>query len=73
MSQAVRHALAEALGLVGEPANVDGPTVDVQGAAALLHTTVRGIYVRRQRGKMPRPICRKPLVWRTADVLAMQG
>lgn len=46
-------------------------TVDVTGAAALLHTTVGAIYVRRARGKMPRPMTRRPLVWRTADVLAM--
>jgi hypothetical protein len=52
--------------------SMPGPTVDVAGAAALLHTTVGAIYVRRARGKMPRPISRKPLVWRTADVLAMK-
>lgn len=69
--QHVRHALAEALSLV-PAANTDGPTVDVAGAAALLHTSVGAVYVRRARGRMPRPISRRPLVWRTADVLAMK-
>jgi hypothetical protein len=66
----IRHALAEALGVVEVKAA--GPTVDVAGAAELLHCTRRSIYDRRRRGKMPRPINRKPLVWRTADVLAME-
>lgn len=72
-AKVVRHALAEALGLAGSAANADGRTVDVAGAAALLHTTPGAIYVRRQRGQMPTPITRRPLVWRTADVLAMEG
>lgn len=70
-SARVRHALAEALGVVEAPA-VDGATVDVDGAAQLLHCSRRAVYDRRRRGRMPRPISRKPLVWRTADVLAMR-
>lgn len=69
----IRHALAEALSLNPSAADVKGPTVNVAGAAALLHTTRGSIYMRRQRGLMPRPLTRKPLVWRTADVLAMKG
>lgn len=49
-----------------------GPTVDVSGAAALLHCSKRQIFNRRARGEMPTPISRRPLVWRTADVLAMK-
>lgn len=45
-------------------------TVDVDGAAALLHTTKRAIYERRRVGGMPTPISRRPLVWRKADLLA---
>jgi hypothetical protein len=68
---AVRHALAEALGV--EPvADVSLETVDVRGAAALLHTTAAAIYTRRHAGKMPRPISKRPLVWRRADLLAME-
>jgi hypothetical protein len=67
----VRHALAEALGVMPR-ADTSLETVDVAGAAALLHTTVRGIYDRRRCGKMPRPLTKRPLVWRTADVLAMR-
>src|SRR5881397_1054826 len=37
-------------------------TVDVEGAAALLKTTVRAIYERRRAGSMPTPITRRPLV-----------
>ena len=50
-----------------------GLTVDVKGAAALLHTTARAIYVRHQRGQMPRPLPGRRLVWRTADLLATKG
>lgn len=69
----MRHALAEALGLGGEPANADGPTVDVRGAARLLHTSVGAIYERRRVGKLPRPVTARPLVWRVSDILAMKG
>jgi hypothetical protein len=44
-------------------------TVDVKGAAALLHTTPRAIYQRRHAGQMPTPVSRRPLVWRKADLL----
>ena len=70
-----RHALAEALG-VSAPANVpviDGPTVDVEGAAALLKCIVSSIYTRRCRGQLPRPISARPLVWRVADLLALKA
>lgn len=67
----VRHALAEALGIVEEEALPD-ETVDVAGAARLLHTTVRAIYERRRVGKMPTPMTKRPLVWRKADVLAIE-
>lgn len=46
-------------------------TVDVAGAAALLKTTVRGIYQRRHAGQMPVPLSRRPLVWRRADLLKL--
>lgn len=47
-----------------------GDTVDVKGAAKLLRTTPRAIYVRHQRGQMPRPIRgAKRLLWRKADVI----
>lgn len=64
----VRHALAEALGVVDQ-ADTDGDTVDVAGAAALLHTTVRAIYQRRHEGQMPTPLTKRPLVWRKADLI----
>lgn len=66
------HALAAALGILEQP-RAQQATVNVAQAAALLHTTVRAIYVRRARKQMPVPLSRKPLVWRTADVLAMKG
>lgn len=45
-------------------------TVDVKEAARLLHTTPRVIYVRHQRGQMPRPLPgSRRLVWRKADLL----
>lgn len=68
MSTKPIHALAAALGMI-EEADTSGETVDVRGAAALLHTSVRAIYVRRQVGKMPVPVTRRPLVWRKADLL----
>jgi hypothetical protein len=62
-------ALAQALG-IGLAANVDGPTVDVEGAAVLLHCTPRAVYVRHQRGQMPKPLPgARRLVWRVADLL----
>jgi hypothetical protein len=64
---AVRHALAEALGVADVDTSLE--TVDVAGAAKLLHTTVRGIYQRRHAGQMPVPVTRRPLVWRKADLL----
>jgi len=65
----VRHALAEALG-VAEPVDISLETVDVKGAAALLHTTPRVIYVRHQRGQMPKPLPgSRRLIWRKADLL----
>jgi hypothetical protein len=67
----IRHALAEALGVVEVKAA--GPTWTWTGRRALLHCTKRAIYDRRRRGKMPRPLTKKPLVWKTADVLAMRG
>jgi hypothetical protein len=48
---------------------VPAETVDVAGAAALLHTTVRAIYQRRHEGQMPTPLTRRPLVWRKADLI----
>ena len=48
---------------------IDDTTVDVEGAALLLHTTAEGIYSRRARGQLPPPLCRKPLVCRKADLL----
>lgn len=48
----------------------ESETVDVKGAAALLHTTVPAIYERRRRGQMPPPVRgAKRLVWRKADLL----
>lgn len=46
-------------------------TVNVEGAAKLLHTTVRAIYERRRIGQMPTPISRRPLVWRRVDLLKL--
>lgn len=66
------HALAAALGIEEKP-DTKLETVGVAGAARLLHTSKGSIYMRRARGQMPRPLSRRPLVWRTADVLAMKG
>lgn len=69
----VRHALMEAVRL--DPDRVETgdllETVDLEGAAAILHTSPRAVYTRYSRGKMPRPITRKPLVWRRADLLRL--
>lgn len=62
------HALAAALGVTEQP-RTEGPTVDVAGAARLLHVSIQSIYSRRRDGKLPRPIQRRPLVWRVADLL----
>ena len=64
----IRHALAEALGIEPE-ADTSLETVDVAGAAALLHTTRRAIYVRHQQGAMPRKLPGRRLIWRKADLL----
>jgi hypothetical protein len=73
----VRHALAEALTLDNNYAEdlikAASETVDVAGAAVLLKTTPRAIYVRHQRGQMPDPIRgAKRLLWRKADLLATE-
>lgn len=70
LSAPVRHALAEALGVTAAPA-LDGPTVGVDGAAALLKCSRSAIYIRRSRGQLPRPVTARPLVWRVADLLKM--
>jgi hypothetical protein len=46
-------------------------TVDVEGAAQLLKTTQGAIYARHRRGKMPRRLPGRRLVWRTADLLRL--
>ena len=59
-----------AVALERQSAANDAETVDVKGAAKLLHTTPRVIYVRHERGQMPRPLPgSKRLVWRKADLL----
>jgi hypothetical protein len=51
-------------------ASVAGDTVDVKGAAVILKTSERGIYLRHQKGQMPRPIPgSRRLIWRRADLL----
>lgn len=60
--KAVREAVAEAM-------NTSAETVDVNGAAALLHTTPQAIRMRSQRGQMPRRLPGRRLIWRKADVL----
>lgn len=55
---------------IAPPAEV-GETVDVEGAARLLKTTQGGIYARHRRGKMPRRLPGRRLVWRTADLLRL--
>jgi len=66
----VRHALAEALGVADVDTSLE--TVDVAGAAKLLHTTKKGIYERRRMSQMPVPLSRRPLVWRKADILNLR-
>src|ERR1041384_2680852 len=73
---AVRHALAEALRLDPTAVGFDDPfleTVDGEGAAKLLQTTPRAVYVRHQRGQMPRPVggakgAKGRPLWRQADL-----
>ena len=48
-------------------------TVDVAGVARLLFTTEEAVIKMRQRGQLPRPIRKKPAVWRIDDILAMMG
>ena len=60
--RAVREAVTEAL-------NTSIETVDVKGAAALLHTTPKAIYTRYSRGQMPRKLLGRRLVWRKSDLL----
>lgn len=66
----IRDELRALRKLAEGPQGAPGETVDVAGAAALLHTTVKAIYERRRTGQMPTPITRRPLVWRKADLLA---
>ena len=67
----VLERIADALERLAGPseaANLE--TVDVDGTAKLLHTTPRVIYVRRQRGQMPKPLPgSRRLIWRKADLL----
>jgi hypothetical protein len=70
----IRHALAEALAIdpvyAEDMIKTASETVDVHGAAALLKTTPRAIYVRHQRGQMPEPVRgARRLVWRKEDLL----
>ncbi|HEY2848340.1 MAG TPA: hypothetical protein VGI97_00555 [Gemmatimonadaceae bacterium] len=61
--------IATALERQASPVDVS-ETVDVKEAAALLKTTPRAIYVRHQRGQMPKPLPgAKRLLWRKADLL----
>lgn len=62
--------LTDALERATVPVEV-GETVDVEGAARLLKTTQGGIYARHRRGKMPRRLPGRRLVWRTADLLRL--
>lgn len=63
--------IADLLETLVAPKALSGETVDVKGAAVLLHTTPRAIYVRHQRGQMPAPIpgSGRRLVWRKSDLL----
>lgn len=56
--------------IAGAQQSVPSETVDVQEAAAVLKTTPRAIYVRHQRGQMPRPLPGRKLLWRKADLLS---
>lgn len=77
MSVPELHVLEEirdelrALRKIAEGQATPEETVDVEGAAALLKTTVRAIYERRRAGSMPTPITRRPLVWRKVDLLKL--
>ena len=61
-------APVEALGASSQPV-LHGLTVNIEGAAEILHTTVPGIRMRRSRGKMPEPLTKNPLVWKVSDLL----
>jgi len=63
--------IANALEKLAAPTAVaNTETVDVKGAAELLHTTPRVIYVRHQKGQLPKPIPgSRRLIWRKADLL----
>lgn len=76
MGQAARQTellerIANALEKLAAPAVAENTeTVDVKGAAELLHTTPRVIYVRHQKGQMPKPLPgSRRLIWRRADLL----
>lgn len=76
MTEAVRQLhltlerIANALEKLASGTDAANDTVDVKGAAALLHTTPRVIYVRHESGQMPRPLPgTRRLVWRKADLL----
>jgi len=67
-----RIALAtEKLVAMNEAPRDTPDTVDVAGAARLLHTTEGAIYARHRRGLMPRRLPGRRLVWRTADLLRL--
>jgi hypothetical protein len=67
-----RHALAEALGVAEQPRIDTNATAGVREACALLRCSLRTLRQRRADGRLPRPITRRPLLWRTADLLAMR-
>lgn len=67
---ALLERIATALERLATPQEV-ADTVDVEGAARLLQTTQGGIYARHRRGKMPRRLPGRRLVWRTADLLRL--
>lgn len=47
-------------------------TVDVAGAAAILHTSKAAIYARYRRDQMPTPLPgKRRLVWRKVDLLRL--
>jgi hypothetical protein len=68
-ARSLLERIADALDKLSAPAE-PSETVDVEGAAVLLHTTKRAIYERRRRGQMPPPVRgAKRLVWRKVDLL----
>jgi hypothetical protein len=67
---ALLERIATALERLATPQET-ADTVDVEGAARLLKTTQGGIYARHRRGKMPRRLPGRRLVWRTADLLRL--